>query len=336
MEETTRLDEVELTGLERQELPVQHGRGNGFSIIIPTYNRADLLKSALQSVQKLHVPEAWSAEILVINNNSTDHTDLTAQEAAQQGPIPLRICHETKQGASHSRNRALSEAQFEHLVYLDDDMVVDEGWLLGYLEVYRQFKPDLVVGPVEARFEEVPGPDFTQSMLNSVTSSYSRKGDDVLLLPPELGHEVPGCNFAVLRSTAIAVGRFETRIDRSGDSLLGGGDWDLGRRIVSNGGKVAYSPKCRIEHFISRQKMSRHGMRRRWRDLGRTHQAWEQIQGQHMAPRRRCRLILHIGCHYASMAIAKITGKSAQAFEHELFALRLRGYVIDRKVIHED
>ena len=36
---------------------------SGFSIIIPTYNRAELLRMALEGVQHLFVPKSWEAEI---------------------------------------------------------------------------------------------------------------------------------------------------------------------------------------------------------------------------------------------------------------------------------
>src|SRR5262245_11802398 len=97
----------------------------GFSIIIPTYNRADLLRMALKSVHRLHLPRSWEAEILVIDNNSSDDTTTVLREAGQ-GSLPVRGILERKQNVSHARNRSASEASFEHLVYFDDDEVVDE------------------------------------------------------------------------------------------------------------------------------------------------------------------------------------------------------------------
>jgi len=43
-----------------------------FSIVIPTYNHEDLLKQALQSVLDQHYVN-W--EVLVVDNNSNDHTN---------------------------------------------------------------------------------------------------------------------------------------------------------------------------------------------------------------------------------------------------------------------
>ena len=73
-----------------------------------------------------------------------------------QGPLPLRRVLEMNQGVSHARNRGASEASFEHLVYLDDDELVDKGWLEAYAGVQAALHPDCVVGPVEPLFEQVP------------------------------------------------------------------------------------------------------------------------------------------------------------------------------------
>ena len=57
---------------------------------------------ALEGVQHLFVPKSWEAEILVINNDSSDHTAAVVREA-KQGPLPLRRVLEMNQGVSHAR-----------------------------------------------------------------------------------------------------------------------------------------------------------------------------------------------------------------------------------------
>jgi glycosyltransferase involved in cell wall biosynthesis len=299
----------------------------GLSIIVPTYNRAELLRTALESIQKLRVPSGWGAEILVINNNSTDHTPRVVQEVSQSSPISIRICDEEQQGLCHCRNRALVEARYEQLVYLDDDMVVDAGWLEGYLEAYRRLRPDLVVGPVEPWFEESPGPEFTQSMLNSVTSAYSRKGDKMLLLPPEQGHEVPGCNFAVSRRTAIEAGGFDTRIDRISDKMLGGGDWEFGEKLVLLGRQIVYAPNCRVHHFIGRNKTSRPAMQARWEGMGASNRALMKLRGREPTLPHKIRLFLRMIRFWLRCYRIGCTEGEAVAFQWDLRARELRGFL---------
>lgn len=114
---------------------------NGFSVIIPTYNRAELLRAALESVQDLRIPPEWVGEILVIDNNSTDHTSVIATESDRIGPLPVRYLMETTQGLNHGWNRGLREAGFEHLIYLDDDMLIDPGWLKATFRLSANWRP---------------------------------------------------------------------------------------------------------------------------------------------------------------------------------------------------
>ncbi len=87
-----------------------------FSVIIPTYNRASLLKRCLQSVVSCPFPDF---EILVSDNASPDHT----QEVLQSFNDPrLRFWrNETNLGAVKNQLKLLQEAQGEWIFFLTDD-----------------------------------------------------------------------------------------------------------------------------------------------------------------------------------------------------------------------
>lgn len=301
---------------------------SGFSIIIPTYNRADLLGKALRSVQALRVPAGWQAEVLVIDNNSTDETRAVAQKSASMGPIEVRYLAEKKQGLNHGRNRGLQDARHEHLIYLDDDMTVSAEWLEGYAEVLNELHPDCVVGPVEPKFEEPPPEWLSPQMLRSVTSAYSRKGDKTLIVDDAHAHELPGCNFAVWKAVAMEVGGFHPALDRSGSGMLAGGDWEFGERIVRLGRRVAYSPRCRIRHLVSRKKLSREGLRQRWEGSGATTGALMRLRGERVAFPRRLRLLVRMGRFYGRAFRFRWSGDSTEAFQWELHAVWLKGFLL--------
>lgn len=298
---------------------------NTFSIIIPTFNRAGLLRSALESVQALKIPKGWSGEVLVIDNNSTDETPIVAKESADNGPMPVRYVKETTQGLNHGRNRGLREAHFEHLIYLDDDMLIDPGWLLSYAEAQAKLAPDAVVGPVEPMFEEDPPEWMTVRMIESVTSAYSRKGNELIVLPHEKAHELPGCNFAVLRRVALQLGGFHPSLDRCGSEMLAGGDWEFGERLARSDRKVAYAPGCGIRHLISRHKISREGLRARWEGGGATRRTTMLLRGEQLPFGRRLRFLLRMLRYFGRVARFRLLGDPKEAFRWELETLSLRG-----------
>lgn len=305
---------------------------NGFSIIIPTYNRAELLRKALASVQGLHIPEGCDAEVLVIDNNSADHTLSVAMQARDEGRLLVRHVIEKKQGLNHGRNRGLAEARFEHLVYLDDDMTIDPGWLIGYMEAHYRFSPAAAVGPVEPIYEQPPGEWTTEQMLRSVSSAYSQKGEHFILVPPKQGHELPGCNFAVRREVAMKLGGFHPALDRSGRGMLAGGDSEFGERLARNGYRIAYSPQCKIHHLVSCHKLSKEGLRARWKGLGATARAMEKLRGDEkrlIGQSGRLHLSIRMMRLFSRSLWFSVLGDTNTSFRWELEARRLKGYLFD-------
>src|SRR3954471_4782626 len=97
------------------------------TVAIPTYNRADFLRQTLAGIAAQQFPREHF-EVLVIDNNSTDHTAAVVAEFANERPAP-RYLREEKQGLDHARNRALAEARGEIVVFGDDDILVKPDWL---------------------------------------------------------------------------------------------------------------------------------------------------------------------------------------------------------------
>ena len=126
------------------------------TVAIPTFNRADSLAETLRSVRNLDVPDGATCEVVVVDNNSPDHTQRTVQEAASSFPMPLRCVIELRQGLCFGRNRSLMEATGEHVVFLDDDINVGPEWLVGYVEAVRTLHADCVVGPVWPVYPVLP------------------------------------------------------------------------------------------------------------------------------------------------------------------------------------
>ena len=97
------------------------------SVVIPAYNRAELLVQAVTSV----LDQSYAAhEILIVDDGSTDGTREAVQ--AQFGGNPkVRYFWQKNAGVSAARNRGLKEASGEFLAFLDSD----DAWLPGKLEL---------------------------------------------------------------------------------------------------------------------------------------------------------------------------------------------------------
>jgi len=93
------------------------------TVVLPTFDRPDFLIRAIASVlAQRH--ESW--ELLVIDNGANPATARVVSDAQDQR---VRLLTRDQPGQSGARNLGLREARGELIAYLDDDNVMDPGWL---------------------------------------------------------------------------------------------------------------------------------------------------------------------------------------------------------------
>jgi glucosyl-dolichyl phosphate glucuronosyltransferase len=121
------------------------------TIAICTYNRAALLRNTLDRLGEAVVPDGIEVEVIIVNNNCTDGTAQLLRDYA--GPLSLRAVFEPVAGVSNARNRVLSEAAGEYILWTDDDVLVDRDWIRAYAAAFRA-SPDAALfgGPIEPWF----------------------------------------------------------------------------------------------------------------------------------------------------------------------------------------
>jgi len=96
------------------------------SVIIPTYNRADLVVRAINSAIKQYYK---NLEIIVIDDASVDRTEATIKEITDARLRYIR--HQTNGGGAKARNTGIENAKGEYIAFLDSDDV----WLPNKIEL---------------------------------------------------------------------------------------------------------------------------------------------------------------------------------------------------------
>ena len=99
------------------------------SIIIATKDRSAELKALLNSIRQLRDLDKFQLEIIVGDNNSKDTTWDTLVAESKQFPVPIRPLKVKTPGKSSVLNQAMRTAHGDVVAFLDDDVVVDVGWL---------------------------------------------------------------------------------------------------------------------------------------------------------------------------------------------------------------
>ena len=98
------------------------------SVIIPTYNRCDLLKRAINSVIKQTVTPK---EIIVVDNGSTDQTYQMVSSLFPE----INYFIEKKRGVSAARNKGILESKSKWIAFLDSD----DAWKPTKLEKQMEY-----------------------------------------------------------------------------------------------------------------------------------------------------------------------------------------------------
>jgi glycosyltransferase involved in cell wall biosynthesis len=110
-----------------------------FSVIVPTFNRLELLK---QTIKSLSSTGQNVCELIVVDDGSTDGT-IEFIKKAQPGVL---LIEQPNQGPGAARNRGIEAATGEYIAFLDSDDLWFPWTLPTYREVIEKSGAGLVFG----------------------------------------------------------------------------------------------------------------------------------------------------------------------------------------------
>jgi glycosyltransferase involved in cell wall biosynthesis len=223
------------------------------SVIICSRNRGASLRRTLASVSAADKP-AGDWEVVVVDNGSTDETaDVVA---SFEGTLPLRRVYEPEPGLSRARNRGVLAAKGEYLIWTDDDVVVDAGWLIGHVGAFAAH-PDaaLFAGQVRPVLEQPVAPWFAAGERHLTDLVALRDFPSVMPLSSE---RLPfGANYAV-RAAEQRRYLYDPGLGVAPGRRRGGEETAVAKAILASGNTGVTVPASIVSHIIptSRQTLS--------------------------------------------------------------------------------
>lgn len=223
------------------------------TVAICTWNRCHLLRQALDQMMKLVTPPRVDWELLVVNNNSTDATDEVI--ASFSGLLPIRRLFERRPGKSHALNLAVRHASGKYILWTDDDVLVDEKWIVEYCEAFSRW-PDAAIfgGPVQPWFAGAP-PAWLQRVWPRVANAYAMRdfGREPVRFTQDM---VPfGLNMAV-RTKDQARYLYDLSLGPQPNNSLRGEETTLVRRMLAEGAHGWGIPGASVRHYIPRERQT--------------------------------------------------------------------------------
>jgi len=181
------------------------------SVIIPTYNSAQYLKQAVDSVLAQTYRDF---EILVVDDGSTDDTENLMKGYG----APVRYIRQSNGGVAKARNRGIEESRGEYVAFLD----ADDTWLPNKLARQMTALRESPQYHVSYSAFILVGPD-----LKPLSTSYSKRCgtvlEDLLLRGNVVGSI---CTIVCERSLLSITGGFDPTLSQCAD-------WDLSVRLAA-------------------------------------------------------------------------------------------------------
>ena len=207
------------------------------SAVIPTWNRADLVRSVLVNLRSQTLPPD---EIVVVDNGSTDSTETVAREL---GALYVRF--DSNRGFAVAINEGVRQATGEWLLVLNNDVVLEPDWIERMLEATGSGDYSFGVGKLfqSGVANQLDGSwDLVSRGAYGWRCGYERPDGPVWAARREVAL-APMTAALFNRAVFLAIGLLETRFESYYE------DVDFGIRCALAGLKGVYEPAARAVHL---------------------------------------------------------------------------------------
>lgn len=220
------------------------------SVIICTYNRADLLSICLEYLTQQTLDKQYY-EIIVVDNNSSDDTPNVVKNFMKQHTT-LSYTYEPKQGLSHARNRGWREAKGEYVAYIDDETKTSPAWLINAKRIIETQKPHVFGGAYGADYDKPP-PKWIKKEYFSTIKQWGEKPRRA-----QRNEYFSGQNIFIKRSLLEKLCGFDPKFGMKGKKQAFGEETILQIQIREKNSEINFyfDPSLNVKHLVRREKFN--------------------------------------------------------------------------------
>ena len=230
------------------------------SIIICTYNPdIKILDNVFSSLKKA-LNYIADYEVLVIDNNSSNNFLNDVKISSYLNNDYWKVISESKQGLTPARLRGIVESKNELICFIDDDNFVEEDFFQKGLEIAIEYPfigafSGQVILDLEYKAEKFIKPYLGLLVRREFSGNYwSNLPENGLTMPCGAGLFVRK-NVADYYVYLHDTGKRVMQLDRSGNSLLSGGDNDLAECAIDLGLGVGLFEAVKLKHYIPKSRI---------------------------------------------------------------------------------
>ncbi len=206
------------------------------SVIIPTKNRAALIKRFLPSLAEQNVAEPY--EIIVVDNGSTDSTAAVVNEAVARWPH-IRMISEQISGSARALHSGALAAHSPILIFVDDDMRAVPDLVAHHLQAHRDNPGSCILGHIISAATRHPFDRMQAYIFDGPRGTLANRR-------PEPSDYWSG-NVSLARDLYFSLGGYNMKFAEIGY----GKDVDFGIRLVAAGVKLHFAPEALTYHHFT-------------------------------------------------------------------------------------
>jgi len=230
-----------------------------FSVIIPTFNRDQLLRNTLESIATV-VPSDDSMEIIIVDNGSRDETADVCKYIQQKfSKHRWRYFYDDMPGLLTGRHRGANESTGDVLCYLDDDVLLEPTWYEGIHDAFQDPRVALAGGPSMPEYIKPPD-NWIHDLWYEVEGgricpylSLIEMGGGKKEISPR---QVYGLNYHIRKDVWLSCGGFHPDcMPKRFQRWQGDGESGLSQKIQEKGLGAIYHPEVGVRHVIPRERM---------------------------------------------------------------------------------
>jgi len=229
----------------------------GISIVLCCYNSEPRLPKTLEYLAKQEIRKDIPVELLVVNNASTDRTKEIAlsEWGKYHTRFMFRIIDEETPGHMFARQKGGQEAQYEYILFCDDD-----NWLQSdYLQIaFDLMEANTRIGALSGQTIAIGDMDFPEWFSDFQTSYAVGKQADDSGDVSEKGW-IWGAGMMIRRDLLNKVLDKKHPFlnqGRTGNVLTSGDDCEICKRILLLGYALYYDQNLLLHHYISPYRLT--------------------------------------------------------------------------------
>jgi glycosyltransferase involved in cell wall biosynthesis len=219
-------------------------------VILPTYNRADLLPRALDSAVNAADPEGHEVQVTIVDNNSSDHTKAVAERYVTGYGTKFRYLFEPKQGRHHALNCGISGSSADVIAFFDDDEQIVPNWFTTISENFATAGVDFIGGPVLPDWSAEPPEWLPKHGYGGVLGIIDHGNRRRRYGSAGFTEMLTGGNTAIRRAVLETCGPYSPEYMYTEDRYM----W---RRLQEIGATGDYVPEMIVYHFIPPRRLQK-------------------------------------------------------------------------------